>query len=225
MKTFDSEPDCLQERLVSLATTCRRVARLGSLAAALLVVGTVTVCYGASPDPLPGPTPQQLQAFVNAHFASQPDYQPGDLITQAATKQLLQKMRQKGWSVDNADEILEQVLPDDDILIQQLQSKKGRVFWEKVQKLPGGIDRLDRLARMPQGQANVRDMIQKIPDGHKWIEAMTTTERGRRLGNRLAKSPTGEDFNEPTGRIYTANVLISRLIGHVTFDHATSSRR
>ncbi len=197
----------------------RRPLTVGATATALLIGLAIwtTTCEGASPAPSEGPTPQQIQAFVNGHFASQEDYQPGDLITQSSTKQLLQKMRQTGWVVDNQQEILQRVLPDDDILIKQLQTKKGREFWQKIQRLPGGIDRLDRLARMPQGQANVRDMVQKIPDGYKWIEAMATTERGQRLGNRLSKSPTGRDFNEPTGRIYTADVLTRYLIGHVTF--------
>jgi hypothetical protein len=123
----------------------------------------------------------------------------------------LGQLKQRGLTIQDPESILDRILPDNDILVQQLHTKKGRAFWQKIQQLPGGIDRLDRLARMPQGQANVRDLIQKIPDGDKWIEGMTTTRRGRRMGERLSKSKSGRNFNKPTKRIYTAEELADEL--------------
>jgi hypothetical protein len=181
----------------------------------LFFLGAAAWC-SESPTGLPAPSPDQLQALVLQHFASLPDYEAGDLITQSATAKLFQKMEQQGWMVADGSELLERVLPEDDILVQQMRTKKGRKFWSKICTLPGGIDRLDRLARMPQGEANVRDLIQKIPDGDKWIEGMTTTRRGQRMGERLSRSPGNRDFNKPTKRIYTAEILLQELNGRVS---------
>ena len=145
------------------------------------------------------------------YYGALPGYQPGDVITRSSVEKLFRQLQQQGWTIEEPESILERMLPDDDILVQQLQTKKGRAFWQKIQQLPGGIDRLDRLARMPQGSANVRDLIQKIPDGHKWIEGMTTTRRGQRMGERLSRSESGRNFNQPTKRIYTAEELIEEL--------------
>ena len=43
------------------------------------------------------------------------------------------------------------------------------------------------------------------------IEAMTTTKRGYKLGQRLSNAPKGKNFNKPTGRIYTESALTTRL--------------
>ena len=127
-------------------------------------------------------------------------------------------MAKKGWVVDDPDAVLERVLADDDVVVRQLRTKKGRAFWQEIRHLPGGIDRLDRIARMPQGKANVRDLIQKIPNGSSWIEGLSTTRRGERTGTQLSQSRSGRDFNQPTGRIYTADALLEALAGRVIID-------
>ncbi len=192
---------------------------------AMVLSVTAFATSAATPAAAPAaPEAQQVQAFVVQFFQSSPDYLPGDLITRSATQKLFRKMRSNGWAIDDEKEILDRTLPDDDILVQQFRTKKGRVFWSKIQNLPGGIDRVDRLARMPQGQANVRALIQKVPDGYKWIEGMTTTRRGERLGDRLSKSSTGRNFNKPTDRIYTAEMLAEQLAGQVTFGSSSTTR-
>jgi hypothetical protein len=81
----------------------------------------------------------------------------------------------------------------------------------KIASLPEGIDRVDRLRKLPQGEMSVNDLIRKVPNGADWIEGMTTTERGKILGERLSNAPDGHDFNEPTGRIYTVPDLAREI--------------
>ncbi len=64
-------------------------------------------------------------------------------------------MKKRGWIIEEQDAILNRILPDDDVVVRQLRTTKGQAFWQEIRRLPGGIDRLDRLARMPQGKANV----------------------------------------------------------------------
>jgi len=40
---------------------------------------------------------------------------------------------------------------------------------------------------------------------------MTTTSGGKELGKLLSNNPRTRNFNKPTGRIYTAAMLIARL--------------
>ena len=43
------------------------------------------------------------------------------------------------------------------------------------------------------------------------IDYMTTAPGGKVLGEQLANSPKGANFNGTTGRIYTAEMLLRRL--------------
>ncbi len=43
------------------------------------------------------------------------------------------------------------------------------------------------------------------------IEYMTTTHEGRNLGALVSEGVNGENFNKPTGRIYTERELLNRL--------------
>jgi hypothetical protein len=40
---------------------------------------------------------------------------------------------------------------------------------------------------------------------------MTTAKGGKELGKMLSEDPNGKGFNESTGRIYTAAMLLDRL--------------
>lgn len=193
----------------------RRLALCTALALLLGWSGNYGYSANSAAPQVPG---GEVQAFVTAHLSAGTDYQPGDLISRSVVEQLFQRMAKKGWVVDDPDAVLERVLADDDVVVRQLRTKKGRAFWQEIRHLPGGIDRLDRIARMPQGKANVRDLIQKIPNGSSWIEGLTTTRRGERTGTQLSQSRSGRDFNQPTGRIYTADALLEALAGRVLID-------
>ena len=49
------------------------------------------------------------------------------------------------------------------------------------------------------------------PGGDEMIEYMTTSKGGKNLGKLLENAPEGNNFNRPTGRIYTAEMLVQAL--------------
>jgi hypothetical protein len=157
------------------------------------------------------PSLDDIQRFAIRYFEKQPGYQSGDLVTRSTATKLLKALQEKGWQVANREELLDRVLADDDFLVRQFSDEKGREFLHKITNLPEGIDRVDRLRRLPQGELSVNDLIRKVPNGAEWIEGMTTTTRGEILGQRLSNAPDGHDFNEPTRRIYTVPDLAREI--------------
>jgi hypothetical protein len=154
---------------------------------------------------------EDVKAIVGAHFKSVPEFKQGDLITRSATQQLFQRLKQFGWQVQDEKDIIELTLEDGDFLVKTFKSSKGREFLKTISGYPEGLDRVDRLARMPQGQSNVHDLVYKIPNGTDWIKSMTSQANGRDLSNRLAQTQNGKDFNKPTGRLYSVEDLVKRL--------------
>lgn len=151
-----------------------------------------------------------VQQIVARHFAATQGYQPGDLITRQQVAQLFNQLSIYGWKVADQKAILGQVVSESDFLAKQMQTDRGRQFMRKVTTYSEGFDRVDRIARMPQGRGNVSQMI-NMPGGYEMIQAMTSTHRGQVLGQRLSNAPKGKDFNKPTGRIYTEAALVARL--------------
>ena len=70
----------------------------------------------------------------------------------------------------------------------------------------------------------VTAMIYKIPDGDQWIKGMTTTERGRRLGNNISRWQR-DDFNKKTGRLYTVDQLLPELTKIVEIPQTTTKNQ
>ena len=115
-----------------------------------------------------------------------------------------------GWTVTDRRIILSLVPDDSEFLIRQLRSHSGRSFMSRVSSYSNAYDRLDRLTRLPHGRQTMHDLIHGV-GGEKMIEYMTTTPGGKNLGKQLSNAPKGRDFNQPTGRIYTAKMLLGRL--------------
>jgi hypothetical protein len=157
------------------------------------------------------PTLPEVTQFVEQYLQQHAGHRPGHLVTRSAVTKLLNALEDKGWQVRGQDKPLERVLKDDDFLVRQLSDEAGQAFLRQIENLPGGIDRVDRLSRLPQGELSVNDLIRKVPNGAEWIEAMTTTRRGEILGNRLSNTKAGRDFNEPTGRLYTVAALAKEI--------------
>lgn len=153
----------------------------------------------------------QIEQAVRAYFGSLPTYQSGDVITRSQIEPLLEKEKSLDW-LSNAERsaILGQLLEDDDFLATQLRTPAGRSFVAQISRYPQGLDRLDRLSRLDNGHKTVRSLIH-VRDGYKLIETLATTPNGKALGNVLAKKPKGVDFNKPTGRIYTQEMLVAHL--------------
>jgi hypothetical protein len=154
---------------------------------------------------------QDVNRIVERHFATLPGHTPGELITQKMGQELFKKLAKAGWTCPHEKDILERMLDEGEFLVTVLGSPKGQEFLSKIRGYPDGIDRIDRMSRLPQGRDSVTDLIHKVPNGHKWIEALTTTEQGIKVGESLSKAELGKDFNQPTGRIYYAEQLSKYL--------------
>lgn len=161
---------------------------------------------------------EDVKAIVAAHFRSVPKFQKGDLISRSAAQQLFQRLKQFGWQVQDEKEILSLTLEDNDFLIKTFKSSKGRSFLKTISGYPEGIDRVDRLSRMPNGKKNVYDLVHKIPNGSDWIKSLTSQSNGQKVSSRLAETPHGKGFDKPTGRLYFIDDLVERL--QISFEKA-----
>jgi hypothetical protein len=156
------------------------------------------------------PSFDDVKQTVEEHFAATRDREANDLITAGSVGALFGKLEKLNWKVADRKEILKSVVPESDWLARQFATRNGRKFMRQISELPDGYDRVDRLRRMPYGERRVADMIRN-PDGGKMIEYMTSTREGKNLGRMVSRGVRGEDFNKPTGRIYTQLDLLKRL--------------
>jgi hypothetical protein len=173
-----------------------------------IVVAPDTAC-AVDPGPKP-PEYRQVEQAVRSYFKSLATYEPGDIITRSQVEPLLGQEKSMGWLGAERAAILARLLNDEDFLVTELRTPAGRAFLPQIANYPGGLDRLDHLSRLNQGKKSVRNVI-RVRDGYKLIETLATTPNGTALGKSLSKSPGGADFNKPTGRIYTVDMLLERL--------------
>ncbi|MFZ1934956.1 MAG: hypothetical protein WCB27_21195 [Thermoguttaceae bacterium] len=158
----------------------------------------------------PIPSLSELRQVVLRYFRAQRDYRPGDLITRDKIEPLLAQLRRTILPLPDAKQILQKVPAKDEFLAEQFRTPGGRKFMRQIARYDDGYDRLDRLSRLPHGKQTIIDLI-RGPDGYKMLEYMTTTPGGLALGDQLSNAPKGKNFNEATGRIYTAEMLLKRL--------------
>jgi hypothetical protein len=156
------------------------------------------------------PSFDKVTRTVETHLTANRNYRPGDLLTTSTVEPLFRKLEKINWKVADRKDILKSVLSDGDWMARQFTTQSGREFMRHITDLPGGYDRVDRYRRMPYGQQQLVDLING-PEGYKMIEYMTTTRGGKNLGGMLSQGVNGEDFNRPTGRIYTELDLLKRL--------------
>ena len=147
---------------------------------------------------------------VEAYFASQPDYEPGDLITRSQIEKVFSKLDDAGAAVPHAEQIAERGLDDSSFVVRELSTAAGRKFMRKLAQNPGTFAHLDRLSTIPRGEKLIRDLV-RDKDGDKLIEYLATTKGGHKMGNMMAAVPEGSDLNKPTGRIYTVADLVAAL--------------
>ncbi|MBU4272528.1 MAG: hypothetical protein KKE86_05480 [Planctomycetes bacterium] len=179
-----------------------------------VLLGIVAAAAGstegrAEGKPIP-PFFAEIRQTVLGYFKDQPNYRPGDLITRKKVEPLLVRLQEMGLPLPEKKEILDAVPVEGEFLAGQLSTPAGWKFMRQISRYPDAYDRLDRLSRLPRGRQTVRDLI-RGPDGYKMIEYMTTAAGGKELGKMLSNSPNGKKFNAPTGRVYTAEILLERL--------------
>jgi hypothetical protein len=151
-----------------------------------------------------------VKAVVFEHFNEIEDVKEALIVARPEVAGLFPKLKRLGWTVADAGDILDDVLPADAFLVKKLRTKKGAKFSRQIARYPEGYDRLDRFSRLPRGHSLVDDLIEG-PDGYKLIKYMTTAKGGTNLGKQLSNAPLGKDFNKPTGKIYTLRMLLDRL--------------
>jgi hypothetical protein len=175
-----------------------------------MAMACVAAAFGADAQQAAIPSSAEIKKVVSRHFAAKEDFQPGDLIIREDVKPLLEKLRKLGLPLPDAKKILDDAPRGDEFIAQQLATPDGQKFMRRISKYPMAYDRLDRLGRLPRGRSIVRELI-RGPGGEKMIEYMTTAAGGKELGKMLSNSPGASDFNAPTGRIYTVEMLLERL--------------
>jgi hypothetical protein len=156
------------------------------------------------------PTFATVKKVAEATLARDPDYRPGDLLSQRQAGEVLRNVKTAGWDVPKSRELLSRVPSDGEFIVETLRSDEGVSFMRRVAAMPDGYDRIDRLSRIPNGQATVERLI-NTPGGHELIEYMTTTKGGEALGNSIGHAAGSDEFNRPTGRIYTAKQFLAEL--------------
>lgn len=158
----------------------------------------------------PLPSFDRVSKAVQQYFAAQPEYQPGDIISRSQAQAMLDQLAKMGFVVTDRKGLLAKVPADEEFLVTQLRTNSGRKFMRQIAACPNGYDRVERLIRLDRGQQIVQDLIRGA-GGAELIKYLTTTPGGMATGKMLGSAPNGEDFNEPTGRIYTAPMLLQQL--------------
>lgn len=153
---------------------------------------------------------QTIAKVVDEFFATQPDYEKGDLIRRSQIEQVVAKLTSKGLKISDPAGIVKRGLADDSFLVREFSSANGKHFMRRLAQHPGTFSHLDRLSTIPRGQQTIRDLMRQ-KDGDKLIEYMATTKGGRNMGAMMAQARGGVDLNKPTGRIYTADDLIDAV--------------
>jgi hypothetical protein len=146
-----------------------------------------------------------LQYFQAIH-----DFRTTDLINRDQVEPLLIQLERSGFPLSDKKKILARVPATSDFLVEQFSTPDGRKFMRRIANYPEAYDRLDRLSRLPLGKQTIRDLI-KGPGGEKMVQYLTTTPGGKEMGNMLSEVPKGAGFNDPTGRIYTVDLLLRQI--------------
>lgn len=192
-------------------TADRKESFRGHLVRALLAaIGVLLVGSAQAAPPPKIPEFGVIANEVQRYFASQPDFRGGDLIHRSQIEAVLKNVAATGWKMDSAQQIVELGLPDNSFLVRELSTPTGKKFMRKVATRTGGYSHLDRLSTIPRGERIVRDLI-RDPKGDDLITYLATTQGGHHLGKMMGGVRNGVDLNKPTGRIYTANDLLSVL--------------
>lgn len=159
------------------------------------------------------PAFDQVQATIQSHL-DESKIGSTDLISRNDVRSLLGKLKDIGWKVEDGDDILGSLLSDNHVLVKVLSTKHGQRFMRKVAGYQLIYDRLDRISQEPGGRQLLQSLI-KLPDGHRYARANTPGA----VPDLVAFLPKGRsgrtrrvaDYNQPTGKIYTASALMTRL--------------
>lgn len=152
----------------------------------------------------------QIQQVVVAHLRSNPEYAPGDLITQADVEPIFNTLIEEGRPPADNESLYDAFLSDRENLVKSLRTPEGRKFMRAVARLPNVYDRLERLSWSETGRRMLGELIEAA-DGPKLLEKILTPEGTEKIEESLRSDPRGGNFQLPTGKVHTADQLIDRL--------------
>ena len=184
------------------------------------VAGEAKAPGGKAPAELP--KWDQVERAARSAMCSREGYRPGDILARSEAQSCFARLAALGWEPAGAAELTAAVPADDEFIVKHLlgkNNKDGQRFMRHVATYPEGYDRLDRMIRMPRGEIITEDLIHN-PGGYQMVEYLATAQGGYEMGKMLSQTPKGKNFNQPTGRIYTADQLIARLKASYTADTA-----
>ncbi len=148
-----------------------------------------------------------VKKMVTNHFKTLSGYQSGDLITGGQVEPLIKKFAQQGWEIANPDLPMKRMIKSGSYLDKTMNSRKGKTFFRQISSIKNGMDRVERMLSTKNGRSSIRQLVFEIPRGADYIKALATTSNGKLLGNRQ----NGQNFNKPTGKIYTEKQLTEYL--------------
>jgi len=151
-----------------------------------------------------------VRAVVLRELVRPPERMPSDIIARSEVQLVFDQLRLMGWPVRDEKAIVKHVPGDSDFVLQRLRTPQGRRFMRKIARYPQSYDRLYRMAALPHGRQTVVRLIQS-KGGDQMIAYLTESRGGENLGKMLQNTPRGRKFNQPTGKIFTADALIKRL--------------
>jgi hypothetical protein len=151
-----------------------------------------------------------VEDAAKKHFRALPNYKPGDILSQGQIKPLVAQLAKQGWKISDQRDLLAQICPDNDFVVEQLRTKNGQKFMRSTGGSAAQYDYLRRLAETKGGNRQVADIL-KLRNGNDVLSALTKSKAGKDISRRLADGPRTQGYDKPTGYIYTEAQVLERL--------------
>jgi len=165
----------------------------------------------AAPPSKAKPTWENVSKAFDVYFAKLPGHHPQALITQTSVEPLWNDLARAGWKLPEADRtaVMKRIPTSKEFFVRQLQTSNGRRFMRKVAtKYPDIYDKLDMLSHTDGGGKPAVSGLIAAPDAELTVKYMFS-KGGKSSWAELL--PERKKFNQPTGRIYTAEELKKQL--------------
>jgi hypothetical protein len=154
---------------------------------------------------------KKLEKVYSDFFGRVSHHHPYAIITKSEVAPLRATLAKAGWKMTDEqwDGTIKLVLSDDDFIVRNLHTDKGRRFMRQVaSKYPEVYDRLDRLAHTTGGGRTGAAGLIAAPDAEYTVAYMFSKGGERSWASML---PERYKFDQPTGRLYTAETLKKHL--------------
>jgi hypothetical protein len=181
------------------------------LLAALCLIAIPATIVSAKPAAKSKPTWEKVSKAFDAYFAKLPGHHPQALITQTSVEPLWNELARAGWKLPETERtaLNKRIPTSKEFFVRQLQTSNGRRFMRTVAtKYPDIYDKLDMLSHTDGGGKPAVSGLIAAPDADLTVKYMFS-KGGKKSWSSLL--PERKNFNQPTGRIYTAEELKKQL--------------